>query len=128
MSAAIEMNELADRLARAYEQNDADAIAACYALDARIWHNIDGVEQTVEEQLGATRWLNEQLKNLKYEIVSRHAFDGGYVQQYVVHGTLANGGGAFRMPLIMNVTVRDGRITRLDEYLDSAHLKPLQTA
>ena len=32
------------------------------------------------------------------------------------------------MPLIMNVTVRDGRITRLDEYLDSAHLKPLQTS
>ena len=23
---------------------------------------------------------------------------------------------------------RDGRIARLDEYLDSAHLKPLQTA
>jgi hypothetical protein len=28
----------------------------------------------------------------------------------------------------MNVTVRDGRIARLDEYLDSAHLKPLATA
>jgi len=28
----------------------------------------------------------------------------------------------------MTVTVRDGRIARLDEYLDSAHLKPLQTA
>jgi ketosteroid isomerase-like protein len=32
------------------------------------------------------------------------------------------------MPLCMTVTVRDGRIARLDEYLDSAHLKPLQTA
>ena len=85
-------------------------------------------EQTVEEQLGATRWLNEQLNNLKYEIVSRDAFDGGYVQEYVVHGTLAHGGEAFRMPLCMTVTVRDGRIARLDEYLDSAHLKPLQTA
>ena len=128
MSAAIEMNELADRLTRAYEQNDTDAIAGCYAPNARIWHNIDGLEQTVEEQLGATRWLNEQLNNLKYEIVSRDAFDGGYVQEYVVHGTLAHGGEAFRMPLCMTVTVRDGRIARLDEYLDSAHLKPLQTA
>jgi uncharacterized protein len=128
MSAAIETNELADRLTRAYEQNDTDAIAGCYAPDARIWHNIDGVEQTVEEQLGATRWLNEQLNNLTYEIISRHSFDGGYVQEYVVHGTVANGGEAFRMPLCMTVTVRDGRIARLDEYLDSAHLKPLQTA
>jgi ketosteroid isomerase-like protein len=128
MNATTEMNVLADRLTRAYEQNDTDAIVACYAPDARIWHNIDGVEQTVEEQLGATRWLNEQLKNLKYEIVSRESFDGGYVQQYVVHGTLANGGEAFRMPLCMNVAVSDGRIARLDEYLDSAHLKPLQPA
>jgi ketosteroid isomerase-like protein len=122
-----EMNALANRMARAYEQNDTDAVAACYAPDARIWHNFDGVEQTVQDQLGAMRWLNEKLKNLKYEIVSRNFFDGGYVQQYVVHGTLANGGGAFRMPLCMSVTVRDGRVARLDEYLDSAHLKPLQT-
>jgi hypothetical protein len=69
--------------------------------------------------------LNEQLKNLRHEIVSRHFFDGGYVQQYVVHGTLVTGGEAFRMPLCMNVTVRDGRIARLEEYLDSA---PPQTA
>jgi len=123
-----EMNVLADRITRAYEQNDIDAIAACYAPDARIWHNFDGVEQTVEDQLNATRWLNERLKNLKYEIVSRHSFDGGYVQQYVVHGTLANGGEAFRMPACMNVTVHDGRIARLEEYLDSAHLTPLEAA
>jgi ketosteroid isomerase-like protein len=128
MNAANEMNVLADRITRAYEQNDMNAIAACYAPEARIWHNFDGGEQTVGEQLDATRWLNERLKNLKYEIVSRHSFDGGYVQQHVVHGTLANGGEAFRMPACMNVTVRDGQIARLDEYLDSAHLKPLQTA
>jgi hypothetical protein len=48
MNGANEINVLADRLARAYEQNDMDAIVACYAPDARIWHNIDGVEQTVK--------------------------------------------------------------------------------
>jgi hypothetical protein len=31
------------------------------------------------------------------------------------------------MPTCMNVTVRGGLVRRLDEYLDSAHLKPLQT-
>jgi ketosteroid isomerase-like protein len=128
MNAANEMNVLADRITRAYEQNDIGAIAACYTPDARIWHNFDGAEQTVEEQLDATRWLNERLENLKYEIVARHSFDGGYVQQHVVHGTLVNGGESFRMPACMNVTVRDGRIARLEEYLDSAHPTPLQTA
>ena len=128
MSAANEMNLLADRLTRAYEHNDMDAIAACYDPDARIWHNFDGAEQTVEEQLSVTRWLNERLKNIRYEIVSRHSFQGGYVQQHVVHGTIANGGDAFRMPACMNVTMRAGRIVRVEEYLDSAHLAPLQTA
>jgi ketosteroid isomerase-like protein len=80
-----EMNALAERMTRAYEENDTDAVAACYTADARIWHNFDGVEQTVQDQLGATR-----------------------------------------MPLCTSVTVRDGRVARLDEYLDSAHLKPLQ--
>src|ERR1700683_3595142 len=115
-------------MARAYEGNDADAITACYAPDARVWHNFDEVEQTVEDQLGATRWLHEELRGLKYEIVSRRFFEGGYVQQSVVHATLARSGQAFRMPTCMNVTVRDGRVARLEEYLDSAHLKPLQTA
>lgn len=122
-----EMNALADRMAGAYEQGDLDGVAACYAPDARLWHNFDGSVQTVEEQLDATRWLNENLTDLRYEVVARHFFDGGYVQQQVVHGTLIKGGEAFAMPTCMNVTVRDGLVTRLDEYLDSAHLKPLQT-
>jgi hypothetical protein len=80
----------------------------------------------VQDQVGAMRWLNENLKNLRQEILTRDFFDGGYVQQYVVHGTLVKGGGAFRMPLCMRVIVRDGRVAQLNEYLDSAHLKPLQ--
>jgi ketosteroid isomerase-like protein len=92
---AEEMNGLADRMARAYEQGDLDGIAACYAPDAVLWHNFDGSEQTVAER--RTRC------------------------------TLVRDGGAFAMPTCMNVTVRDGLVTHLDEYLDSVHLRPLQT-
>jgi ketosteroid isomerase-like protein len=121
-----EMNALADRMACAYEQGDLDGVAACYAPDAILWHNFDGSEQTVAEQLDATRWLGENLRDLKYEVVARHFWDDGYVQQQVVHGTLIKNGEPFAMPTCMNVTVRDGLVTRLDEYLDSAHLQPLQ--
>jgi ketosteroid isomerase-like protein len=121
-----EMDALADRMARAYEHGDLDGVAACYAPDALLWHNFDGSEQTVAEQLDATRWLRENLKDLKYEVIARHFFDGGYVRQQVVHGTLVKDGEPFIMPTCMNVTVHDGLVTRLDEYLDSAHLQPLQ--
>jgi hypothetical protein len=104
-----EIRALADEMTRSYVAADVEAIAACYVPDARIWHNFDGVEQTVEEQLDATRWLNQRLKNVRHEIVSRHFFEGGYVQQSIVHGILADSGDAFAMPTCMNVAVRDGR-------------------
>jgi ketosteroid isomerase-like protein len=126
MSSESEMNALADRLTRAYEQNDIATITDSYAPDAAIWHNLDEVDQDVAEQLDATRWLNEKLKDIKYEILTRSFFDGGYVQQYAVHGTVTASGEPFRMSLIMRVEVSDGRIKRLDEYLDSANLAPLQ--
>ena len=107
-----EMNTLADRMARAYEQGDLDGVAACYAPDAILWHNFDGSEQTVADQLDATRWLGENLKDLRYEVVARHFWDDGYVQQQVVHGTLIKNGEPFAMPTCMNVTVRDGLVTR----------------
>jgi ketosteroid isomerase-like protein len=126
MSSESDMNALADRLTRAYEQNDIATITDCYMPEAAIWHNLDEVDQNVAEQLDATRWLNEKLKDLRYEILTRSFFDGGYVQQYVVHGTVTASGEPFRMALIMRVEVSDGRIKRLDEYLDSANLAPLQ--
>jgi uncharacterized protein len=127
MSAGNDMNVLADRLMRAIEQNDLDAARACYAPDARIWHNFDGIAQTVDENLRTLKWMDKRLTNRRYEIVSRHAFDGGYVQQHVLHGRLSNGE-AFAMPACLVVTVKDGKIARLDEYLDTAHTLPLRRA
>ena len=127
MSTANDMNVLADRLMRAIEQSDLESARACYAPDARIWHNFDGIAQTVDENLRTLKWMDKRLTNRRYEVVSRHAFDVGYVQQHVLHGTLSNGE-AFAMPACLVVTVKDGKIARLDEYLDTAHTLPLRRA
>lgn len=124
MSHTDDMNMLADRVMRAIERNDRDAVADCYAPDARIWHNFDGVEQTVPENLKTLAWMDGRLKNRRYEIISRHAFDGGYVQRHVLHGTLTSGN-AFKMPACLVVTVKDGKIAYLAEYLDTAHSRAL---
>ncbi|HWD49199.1 MAG TPA: nuclear transport factor 2 family protein [Rhizomicrobium sp.] len=124
MSHADDMNMLADRIMRAIENNDCDTVADCYAPDARIWHNFDGIEQTVPENLQTLVWMDGRLKKRRYEIVSRDAFVGGYVQRHVLHGTLTNGA-AFAMPACLVVTVTDGKIVYLAEYLDTAHGKAL---
>ena len=118
---------LAERFMRALEANDVDTIRACYAPDAAIWHNFDGETQTVEQNMRTLGWVDKKLKNRRYEIVARQIFPGGYVQQHVLNGTLADGT-AFRMPACVVVSVENGRIAKLEEYLDSAHVEPLLRA
>ena len=116
---------LADRLMAAIARGDVAAASACYAPDARVWHNFDGQEQSVAENMLTLAWMDKRLSGRKYEIVSRHVFDGGFVQQHVLTGTL-NNGAPFRMPACIVVQVRDGLIARLDEYLDTAQTQALR--
>ncbi|MBI3676159.1 MAG: nuclear transport factor 2 family protein [Proteobacteria bacterium] len=110
---------LAERFVGAIARGDVETIQACYAPDARIWHNFDEIEQTLEQNLATLGWLSKRLTNRHYEIVARHTYDGGFVQQHILTGTLKNGE-KFRMPACIVCRVKDGRIVRLDEYLDLA--------
>jgi len=110
--------ELAERFFRAVERGDVDQIRAIYAPDARIWHNHDGLEQTVEENLKVLAWMSRNVRDKRYEVKRRAAIPGGFLQQHVLHGQTANG--PFSMPACIICEVKDGRISRLEEYLDSA--------
>lgn len=119
--------DLAERFIRAIEAGDLETVQACYAPDARIWHNHDGVEQTVEQNLKVLAWIARKLPGRRYRIVRREALSDGFLQQHVLEAALPDGT-AWSMPACLIVRVRDGRIIRLDEYLDSAqaaHLSAL---
>jgi ketosteroid isomerase-like protein len=111
--------DLADRFVRAIEQGDFDQLRVIYAPDARIWHNFDDKEQTVEENLKVLRWMVRNVTERRYRVRRRVAIPGGFLQQHVLEGQTA--GGPFAMPACIVVEVRQSRITRLEEYLDSAH-------
>lgn len=110
---------LADRFVTAIQNADIPTIRACYALDARIWHNFDGKEQTVDENLVTLGWLVKQLPQRQYQVSRRENLPDGFLQQHVLAGTTRHGD-AFAMPACIICKVKDGRITRLDEYLDPA--------
>lgn len=110
--------DLAERFFRAVERGDIDQIRAIYAPDARIWHNHDGLEQTVEENLKVLAWMSRQVTDRRYQVQRRVAIPGGFLQQHVLHGQTVNG--PFSMPACIVVEVKEGRISRLEEYLDSA--------
>ena len=118
---------IAERLFAAITAGDVAAVRALYAPDVRVWHNFDDVTQTAEENLAVLQWVTTTIRGLRYEDVRRHATADGFVQQHVLRGTIGNGV-AVEIPACIVVTVRDGQITRLDEYLDSKHTTPLLDA
>ena len=111
--------DIAARLIAAIEAGDPDAVRALYADDFVIWHNNDGQTQTKEENLAVLGWLIRNVKDRRYENVRRSPTPTGFVQQHVLRGVWPNGQ-ALELPACLIGEVRDGLITRLDEYLDSA--------
>jgi ketosteroid isomerase-like protein len=115
-----EILDLAERFMGAIEFGDTETVRACYAADARIWHNFDDTEQSVDQNLKLMGWMARKLPDRHYRVLMREALKDGFVQQHVLEATLP-GGSAWAMPACVIVRMKDGRITRLDEYLDSAH-------
>jgi ketosteroid isomerase-like protein len=115
------MLALANRLFSAVERGDIDAVRAIYAPDAVIWHNNDGAQQTVDENLRVLAWATSKIAGFRYEDVRRTATAAGFIEQHVLRGRAPNGE-ELHVPACIVCKVADGRITRLDEYFDSAQI------
>ncbi|MBN9493874.1 nuclear transport factor 2 family protein [bacterium] len=115
---------IAKRLFAAIEAGDIAAVEELYAPTIVIWHNYDGVEQSLSENLRTLRWLTRNVTDLRYEEIRVLETPGGFVQQHVLRAT-GPGGVRLEIPACMVGTVNDGQITRIDEYLDSAHVRRL---
>ena len=116
---------VAERLFAAIQAGDVDAVRELYSPGVVIWHNFDQVEQTRDQNLRTLAWMTKNVKDVRYEEIQRHAFEGGFVQQHVLRGT-GPSGMPIEMPACIICRVEDGLITRLDEYLDSAQTAPLR--
>jgi ketosteroid isomerase-like protein len=110
--------QTAEKLFRAIENGDIDAIRNIYTPETKIWHNNDGIAQSVEQNLAVLKWVVSNIENVKYTEVRRQPTLTGFVQQHVLRGRFKDKDIA--LPACIVATVEDGHITRLDEYLDSA--------
>jgi ketosteroid isomerase-like protein len=112
---------LATRLFDSIERGDIEAVSACYAPDLVVWHNFDGQEQRREDNLATLAGLIGRISERRYQNRRLNVFDGGFVQQHVLTGVRGDGV-RVSLPGVLVGKVKNGRITRLDEYLDSAHV------
>lgn len=122
MSSASEHDyeQLLDRIVAAAESGDPSDFFAVYADDAVIWHNHDDREQTVAENAAQLAVLHAHVSDLRYTERRMHTTDGVIVQQHVLRGTRTSTGEPVAMHACVVAHVNaHGRISRLDEYLDS---------
>ena len=114
----------AERFVSAIETGDVAAVRACYAPGARIWHNNDDVEQTVDDNIKVLNWFVATLPDRHYRVLRREALKDGFLQQHVLEATLPDGT-PWKMFACVVVRMQNGLITRLDEYIDSAQAAAL---
>lgn len=111
---------LAKRFFDCIETGDLDGLVACYAPGAEIWHNTDGQTQGPEENRATLEGLVRHFADRVYDERRLDVFPGGFVQQHVLRATRSRDGARVALAACLVCRVEHGRITRLDEYFDSA--------
>lgn len=116
-----EVRAFATRFFDAIEQGDVATVGECYTDDVVIWHNNDGLEQSREENLAVLRGMVGRISDRVYDERRVEVFDGGFIQQHVLRGTRKDGV-RVALPAAIICRMESGKIRRLDEYFDSAHV------
>jgi ketosteroid isomerase-like protein len=122
MSSPAEIQSLAKRFFDSVEQGDIDALVDCYAPNAEIWHNTDELIQGPQDNKKTLSGMVTRIVDRLYDDRRVEVFDGGFLQQHVLRGTRVQDGVRVHLPACVVCTVKDGKITRLDEYFDSARV------
>jgi ketosteroid isomerase-like protein len=123
VTAASESQWVATRFFNAIERGEIDEVRAIYAPNAVIWHNTDGTESTVAENLEVLTSFVRRIRQRRYENRRIEVFPSGFVQQHLLTGVRADGV-RLQLPACVICQVANGRITRLDEYFDTAAVAP----
>lgn len=111
--------DFAERFVGAIQSGDTATVRACYAPDAKLWHNTDNIEQTPDQNMKVLEWFMRTLPDRNYRVIRREPLPDGFMQQHVLEATLPDGT-RWAMDACVVVKIENGVITRLDEYMDSA--------
>lgn len=123
MTDAERLDALADDFFAAIAARDLGRVAAIYDPEVEVWHNVTRATQSREQNLRLLDHFTSRVEGLRYEILAREFFPGGFVQRHVLHATVRSGE-PIAVPVCIVIHAADGRIRRLYEYLDGAAVAP----
>ena len=118
------ISDVADRLFEAIENSDIAMIQQLWNDDVVVWKVADH-DRDKERALRVLTWFINTTTDRRYEILDRQLFDGGFVQQHILHANGRNGGSMSMRVCIVIKMGANGLISRIDEYFDPTEIAPL---
>jgi len=106
---------IADALIAAIVTGDRTAAERLYADDLVVWHNYDGIDRNKAASLELIDVLARDYAQVRATDIRIDHLADGYVQRTVFH-TVDHAGNRAAVDAMMRVWVRDGRISRIEEY------------
>jgi ketosteroid isomerase-like protein len=119
------INDVADRLFAAIENSDRAAVDRLWSDDIAVWRVGARRDDDKPRALRVIDWFITATIERRYEILDRQLFDGGFVQQHILHATGHAGQSISLRVCIVIKMGANGLIDRIDEYFDPAGIAPL---
>jgi uncharacterized protein len=119
--------DVAQRLFDSIESKSVEAVAALYADDIAVWHNFSNAVQSKAENLTTLTGLTKSVAHIRYDVTERVLLGDRVMQRHLLRCRVDDGE-EIVIPACIFVTARNGKITRIDEYLDTAQSNALVAA
>ena len=107
-----------DALNAALRSASVDDVIDHLAPGAVVWHNDDKVEIDAVENMKRLPGLHQLVDGVDVDVLQLEPLDSGWLQRFVLRGTVRSTGGALAAHNCVVVHLADGLITRIDEYVD----------
>ena len=117
--------DVADQLFEAIANSDIATVKQLFSEDVLVWHSGDTRDSAKDRAARIIDWFINTTTERRYEVLDRQFFDGGFVQQHILHADGRNGRSIHMRVCIVIKVGADGLITRIDEYFDPAEMAPL---
>ena len=104
---------------------DADAADHVLAPGAVLWHNDGTGDLPAKDGFAGARGLHQLVDGLAVEVLLAEALPTGAVLRFEVRGTVKARGTDLCARNCMFATIVDGRLTRIDEYMDPTFVAQL---
>ncbi|MEY2918991.1 MAG: hypothetical protein RL261_296 [Pseudomonadota bacterium] len=127
MTSQQQVFEFGDRFIAALNEGDAAKVRTFYQPDATCWHNFDDHDQALDDNMKLLEWMVRKVPDRHYRVVRRELIPGGWLQQHILEARLANGR-EMKMFACCVITLKNGLIQRIEEYLDPAQAAVLREA